>query len=209
MFPGRLRVARLGLIALLAACGAEAIPTAAEMPIEPRHPDGVVLEPPPAIPDAGDLATARGVVALREPLSDDAVKKTIHAYFIAFVKEDRTAIEKLLTEDIVELGSQGRNGKDALAAEWKARVSSLEYGRLEGSTVEDLDNIERYHYGDLGGAGRDSRPPEMRPSDLLVKVRVLEARVAGERYFGDTIIFLLRRDSADYKIAGIEERDAP
>ncbi len=179
------------------------------MPVEPRHPDGVVLEPPPAIPDASDLASARGVVALREPLSDEAVKKTVHAYFIAFVKEDRSGLEKLLTDDVVELGSQGRNGKEALWAEWKARVSSLEYGRLEGSTIEDLDNIERYRYDDLGGAGRDSRPPEMHANDLLVRVRVLEARVAGERFFGDTIIFLLRREGAEYKIAGIEERDAP
>ncbi|MEO7110244.1 MAG: hypothetical protein ABI183_07400, partial [Polyangiaceae bacterium] len=160
--PARLRVARLSLIVLLAACGAEAIPTVAEMPVEPRHPDGVVLEPSPAIPDASDLAFARGVVSLREPLSDEAVKKTVHAYFVAFVKEDRAAIERLLTADVVELGTQGRNGKEALSAEWKARVSALEYERLEGSTVEDLDNIERYRFDDLGGAGRDSRPPEMR-----------------------------------------------
>jgi hypothetical protein len=193
----------------LAACGAEAMPTAAEMPVEPRHPDGVVLEPSPAIPDAGDVASARGVVALREPLGEEAIKKTVHAYFVAFVKEDRVAIEKLMTDDVVELGTQGRNGKDTLAGEWKARVSSLEYEKLEGTTVEDLDGIERFHYDDLGGAGRDSRPPEMRPSDLLVRVHVLEARVQGERYFGDIIVFLLRRDGPEYKIAGIEERDAP
>jgi hypothetical protein len=179
------------------------------MPVEPRHPDGVVLEPSPAIPDASDLAIARGVVSLREPLSEEAVKKTVHAYFVAFVKEDHNAIEKLLTDDVVELGTQGRDGKDALTAAWKARVSALEYGRLEGSTIEDLDNIERYRFDDLGGAGRDSRPPEMRPSDLLVRVRVLEARVQGERYFGDVLVFLLRREGAEYKIAGIEERDAP
>jgi hypothetical protein len=202
-------MARLAVIFLLAACGAETIPTAAEMPAEPRHPDGVVLEPAPAIPDASDLANARGVVALREPLGDEAAKKTVHAYFVAFVHEDRNAIEKLLTDDIVELGTQGRTGKEALAAEWKARASSLEYGKLEGTTVEDLDDIQRYRYDDLGGAGRDSRPPEMRPSDILVRVRVLEARVQGERYFGDSITFLLRREGADYKIAGIEERDAP
>jgi len=185
------------------------MPTLAEMPVEPRHPDGVVLEPAPALPDASDQANPRGVVALREPLGDDAAKKVVHAYFKAFVKEDRAGIEKLVTDDVVELGTQGRNGKDALEGAWKARTSSLEYGKLEGSTVEDLDSIERYGYEDLGGAGRDPRPPEMGPSDLLVRVRVLEARFAGERYFGDSVVFLLRRDGADYKISGIEERDAP
>ncbi|MEO8877837.1 MAG: hypothetical protein ABI461_19745, partial [Polyangiaceae bacterium] len=84
------------------------------MPEGPRHPDGVVIEPAPALPDASDQATSRGVVALREPLSDDAVKKTVHAYFAAFVKEDRIAIEKLVTDDVVELGTQGRNNKAAL-----------------------------------------------------------------------------------------------
>jgi hypothetical protein len=179
------------------------------MPVEPRHPDGVVLEPAPAIPDASDFASARGVVALREPLGTEAIKKTVHAYFVSFVKEDRIAIEKLMTDDVVELGTQGRNGKEALFGEFKARASSLEYERLEGTTVEDLDGIQQFHYDDLGGAGRDSRPPEMRPSDLLVRVHVLEARVQGERYFGDVLVFLLRREGSEYKIAGIEERDAP
>lgn len=195
--------------AMTFACGGGALVTATEMPNEPRHPDGVVLEPPPAVPDAGDFAPARGVVALREPLGEGAVRDVVGGYFEAFVHEDNAAMNKLVTEDIVELGSQGRNGPDALRSAWKARTSALDYHKLEGSTVADLDSLQRYGYDDLGGPGREPRPPEMQRGDQLVKVTVLEARVGGERYFGDNVVFLLRREGARYRIAGIEEKDAP
>ncbi|MGH7281498.1 MAG: hypothetical protein ACRELY_08255 [Polyangiaceae bacterium] len=190
-------------------CGGGTLVTATELPNEPRHPDGVVLEPAPAVPDAGDFAPARGVVALREPLGESAVRDVVGGYFDAFVHEDAAAMNKLITEDIVELGTQGRNDANALRAAWKARTSALDYHKLEGSTVADLDSMQRYGFDDLGGPGREPRPPEMRAGDQLVKVNVLEARVAGERYFGDSITFLLRRDGARYRIAGIEEKDAP
>lgn len=179
------------------------------MPSEPRHPDGVVLEPPPAVPDAGDFASARGVVALREPLGESAVRDVVGGYFDAFVHEDNAAMTKLVTEDVVELGTQGRNDINVLRNAWRARTSALDYHKLEGSTVADLDSLQRYGYDDLGGPGREPRPPEMRVGDQLVKVTVLEARVGGERFFGDSVIFLLRRDGARYRIAGIEEKDAP
>lgn len=196
-------------LAAVVACGAESLPTTTELPETPRHPDGVVLEPPPAIPDASDRAAATGVVALREPLGAVAVKSAVDGYFQAFIREDRAAMERLVTDDVVELGSQGKNGKDALGAEWKARTNALDYHKLEGTTVEDLDSIETFGYDDLGGPGREPRPAEMEPGDVLVRVTVLEARVAGERFFGDTVVFLLRRDGAKYRIAGIEEKDAP
>ncbi len=196
-------------LAALVACGGGTLVTATELPNEPRHPDGVVLEPPAAVPDAGDFAPARGVVALREPLGESAVRDVVGDYFDAFVHEDTAAMNKLVTDDVVELGTQGRNDATALRNAWKARTSALDYHKLEGSTVADLDSMQRYGYGDLGGPGREPRPSEMRPGDQLVKVTVLEARVGGERYCGDNVVFLLRRDGARYRIAGIEEKDAP
>ena len=40
--------------------------TATEIPKAPRRPDGVVLEPPPALPSPADRAPASGIVALRD-----------------------------------------------------------------------------------------------------------------------------------------------
>lgn len=195
-------------LAALVACGAESLPTATALPDEPRRPDGVVLEPLPAIPDAGDQATANGVVTLRAPLGDEAVHDVVEAYFVAFVRSDGTAMERLLTEDAVDLGSSGGD-RDSLLQSWRARHAALDYKKLEGTQIADYDRIDRFHYEDLGNPSGEPRPANMQPGDLVVRVPILAARVGTERYFGDAIVLLLRRVGGTYKIAGIDEKQAP
>ncbi len=195
-------------LSVLVACGAESLPTVTELPDEPRHPDGVVLEPLPAIPDAGDRATSSGVVTLRAPLGDEAVHDIVEAYFVAFIRADRTGMERLLTEDAVELGSPSHD-RDSIFQSWRARHVALDYKKLEGTQIADYDRIERFRYEDLGNPPGEPRPANMQPGDLVVRVPILAARVGTERYFGDTIVFLLRRVGGKYKIAGLDEKQAP
>ncbi|WP_394850299.1 hypothetical protein LZC95_22930 [Pendulispora brunnea] len=183
--------------------------TAPETPSEPRRPDGVVLDPPAAIPLATDRAGARGVVALREPLGDDAMFDVVRAFVSAFQREDADALIGLLTFDAVLLDAKGTKSRSAIVDGWRARFRNLDYSKLVGTEVIDLDAIERYTAQNASSANVPARPAEMREGDVLLRIPVAAARVAGERYFGDVITMVLRREGERYRIAGLGEEDAP
>ncbi len=191
-----------------ASCGGR-VATATEMPTTPRHPDGVVVEPPPAMPPIGERAPARGVVALREPLSDEAVKEVVRTYFTLFEHEDLEGLSQLLTTDVVSLDLRARGSRSNILEQWRARMRQLDYAKLAGLEVVQLDRLEHYGFDDLEGSTSPPRPSVMRSGDTLVKVPVSAARIAGERYFGDTLILLLRREEGRFKIAGVAEDDTP
>jgi hypothetical protein len=200
---------------VVAACGGTRTPasappavTAVEIPESPpRRPDGVVVEPASAVPEASERASSNGVVALREPLGGEAVVAVVRSLFRAFAHEDRDALSALLTADAAPLvmGSSGqaRPAHGALLDQWSARLRSLNYGLLAGTEVARVDRIDRYTYGDLeGGSGAMARPEAMRPGDLLVRVPVTLPRVGAEPLFGDVVVLLLRREGDGFKIAG-------
>ncbi|MDB4998070.1 MAG: hypothetical protein JWM74_5502 [Myxococcaceae bacterium] len=192
-----------------ASCGGGGAATATEMPTTPRRPDGVVVEPPPALPPIGERAPARGVVALREPLSDEAVKEVVRSYFTLFEHEDLEGLSQLLTTDVISLDVRARGSRSNILEQWRARMRQLDYAKLAGLEVVQLDRLEHYGFDDLEGSTSPPRPSAMRAGDTLVKVPVSAARVAGERYFGDTLILLLRREEGHFKIAGVAEDDTP
>ncbi|WP_394839595.1 hypothetical protein LVJ94_22170 [Pendulispora rubella] len=199
------------LLPALAGCRSAPVTavTAPEAPPEPRRPDGVVLDPPPAIPLATDRAGARGVVALREPLGDDAMFDVVRAFVSAFQREDADALIGLLTFDAVLLDAKGTKSRSAIVDGWRARFRNLDYSKLVGTEVVDLDSIERYTAQNAAGANVPARPAEMREGDVLLRIPVAAARVAGERYFGDVITMMLRREGERYRIAALGEEDAP
>ncbi len=171
------------------------------MPTTPRHPDGVALEPPPAMPAPSDRAEARGVVALREPLADKDVEDVVRAYIRAFEREDDQALIQLLAADATSLGRQG-SSRQQLIEIWRTKMKSFEYQRLAGLEVARVSQIERHTYETLGGPGAPARPSEMRPGDLYIRVPIAIARVGSEQLFGDTLVLLLRREDGRLKIAG-------
>jgi hypothetical protein len=176
----------------------------------PRRPDGVVVEPPPAVPEATEHATSSGVVALREPLGGEAVLAVVRAMFRAFAHEDRDALSALLTADAAPLAmgaasaqGPGRGVHGALLDQWSARLRSLDYGLLAGTEVARVDRIDTYTYADLEGtSGGMARPEAMRSGDLLVRVPVALPRVGAEPLFGDVVVLLLRREGDGFRIAG-------
>ena len=178
----------------------------------------MVLDPPPAVPLATDRAVARGVVALREPLGEDALFDVVRAYTAAFQREDVDGLIQLLTYDAVALDAKGSRSRSTIVDGWRARFRNLDYAKLSGMEIVDVDAIERYAVQDLGGPNAPSRPAEMREGDVLLRIPVAAARIAGERYFGDVIVMLLRRDAPSaegsatkqhYRIAALSEEDAP
>lgn len=178
------------------------------MPSAPRRPDGVALEPPPAVPPAVDRAEATGVVALREPLADKDVEEIVRAYLRAFEREDDQALAQLLTQDAVSLGRPGSTRQQLLEI-WRTKLKSFEYQRLAGLEVARLSEIERHTYETLGTPGSRPRPPEMRPGDLYIRVPIATPRIGSEQLFGDVLVLLLRREDGRLKIAGQADENGP
>jgi hypothetical protein len=186
---------------LLGGCGGgSSLETATEMPKSPRRPDGVVVERRAALPTPTDRASASGVVALREPLADRDVEDVVRAYIRAFEREDDRALAELLAADAVPLGRSGT--RMHLIEIWRAKMKSFEYQKLAGLEVARISQIEKHTYDTLGTPGMPSRPPEMRPGDLYVRVPIATPRVGQEQLFGDILVLLLRREGGQLKIAG-------
>jgi hypothetical protein len=199
----------LALVTAVAACApAEPPATAVAIPDAPRRPDGVVVEPRPALPPPQEHAAARGVVALKEPLGGEAVVDVVRALIRAFEREDVDAMAALVTDDAVLLGPP-RTTRGTLLDQWRARVKALDYGRLAGAEVARIDAIERWSFADLDAPGAPDRPAEMRPGDVLVRVPITTPRAGSEQLFGDVVIVLLRREGRAFKIAGFGEENGP
>jgi hypothetical protein len=190
-------------LGLLAGCSGVGLETATAMPAAPRRPDGVVLEPRPAMPPVVDRASAVGVVALREPLAEKDVEELVRAYLRGFEREDVSILEPLLAREATPLGRAG--GRQQLLDLWRNRMKSFEYQKLAGLEVARISQIERQTYEAFGGA----RPSEMRPGDLYVRVPIATPRVGAEQLFGDVLVFLLRREDGRLKIAGQADESGP
>ena len=189
-----------------------AVPTVTELPDASRHPDGILLETPPAIPSTSLRAEARGVVALREPLGAEAVRDVVMTIVRAFVREDIGALDATLTVDAVSLddGARGgRTGSRALLIErWRQRMQQLEYSRLQGIEVVRPEKIQHFEYDELGGLDEPTRPQEMKPGDVFARVPIEVSRIGPDKFFGDTWLLVLRRsDATHYKVAAFGEVD--
>jgi hypothetical protein len=189
-----------------AAAGGGPTMTESDGGVPPRRPDGVVLEPPPALPSPAGTAEARGVVALREPYSDAAVVHLVEALLDAWQRESLDALLALLTPDAEGLDTHA-HGRSALADAWRQRMQAHEYGRLSGRELVRPERIRHWAYEDLGGKGAPARPTEMKAGDLYVRAPLEVTHAAGERLFSDVIVLILRPDQNKLRIAAYGESD--
>jgi hypothetical protein len=210
---GRLPLA-LVACTLASGCGGASLQTALEVKDETRHPDGVVVEPAPAIPPAEEHASAQdGVVALRQPISDEQIGEMVHKYIRVFTRGDGTQFDDLLDPGAVLFGDNGRSaGRATLLQSLRIRQQqhAQEYRKL-GDDVARLDRMERWSSDDLGPFTDPPRPAEMQKGDVFVRVPLNpHLSVAGDPLFRNTLIMLLRR-GADHvlRIAGLAETDSP
>ncbi len=192
----RLATPALAFVALAACAAREPAVTAVELPEVPRRPDGVVLEPPAAVPSSQDRAPARGVVALREPLGGEAVVTLVRAWL--------RAIETRREDDLLALATD--EARSAIADRWRTRLKNMNYPALGGVEIARIDAIERFAYGDLEPS---QRPGEMREGDLLVRVPIATTHVGSEQLFGDAMLLVLRRQGSTYRVAAYAEENGP
>lgn len=207
----RCRVAAGGVPALLLTAACASSPPALQAPSAsaeppPRRPDAVVVEPPPAMPVPASHAEAHGVVALREPLSSDAVVDVVRALLDAWQRESLDALGALLAADAGPIDARAR-GRAALVESWRQRMRQHPFRRLEGLQLVRPERIEHYAYDELGGPDAPLRPSSMREGEVYVRAPLEVTQVAGEKYFDDFIILLLRREEGGYKIVAYGETD--
>jgi hypothetical protein len=203
------RAAFVGGFAALAGCGGGS-PAIAQAPSSssaeppPRRPDGVVVEPPAAMPAPAARAEARGVVALREPLSNDAVREVVLAIVGAWQHESIDDLLALLTSDAGPIEARAR-GRGALQESWRQRMRAHEFHRLEGLELVRPENIEHFDWEELDAPGAPARPPQMQPDEVYVRVPLEVTQIAGEKFFEDFLVLVLRREGGKYRVAGYGE----
>lgn len=200
------------LALLAAACGTTAprgpsFATLTELPEEPRRPDGVVVDPTPELPAAAEAADeGGGIVALKPPLPDRAARAVVAAFMRAIVNENIEALSDIVASDAT-VAARGRTGAPSLIDHWRARMRHFRYRTLAGEVLYQEADVELYRYEDLETPlpGRPLRPPDMIPTDVLLRVPILVVRAGSERVFGDDILFHLRRDKGRYVIRQLVE----
>jgi hypothetical protein len=205
MAGGALAIAGAAFLFAFACGGSRPMVSALELPDAGRSPDGVLIEPPAALPPAVIRAEARGVVALREPVGDEAIREVVRALVAGFEHEDLEALKALLTPDAVLIGARGSHL--SVADSWMRRLRTLDYTSMSGVEVVRLERIQRFDFDDLGTGDAPTRPPEMKPGDVLIRVPIETPMISGEKLFGDAWIVLLRRDAGRFRVAGYSEDD--
>ncbi len=196
----------------VSACGGSSVSTALEVPSASRKPDGVVLEPSPALPATEERGEAQaGVLALRQPVGDEQIVDVVRGYIRAFVKRDTEGFIALLDADAVNL--ENRQARSALITDFtrRAQQHQADFQKLEGVEVARLDHMERYAAEDLGPHTDPPRPPMMRSGDVYARVPFNPTQASnGDPLFHNLLVLLLRR-APDHKlhIVAVAELDTP
>jgi hypothetical protein len=170
----------------------------------PRRPDAVVVEPPAALPVAASHAEARGVVALREPLSGDALRDTVMQVAEAWQQGSIEALVALLTSDAGAIDARSR-GRGPLIEGWRQRLRGHEYTRLAGVELVRPERIERWSWDELGSSDTPPRPADMRADEVYVRAPFEVTRLANEKVFDDVMVLLLRLEDGRYKVSAYGE----
>lgn len=206
------RLLALTLASGLLACGASSRPPS--YPTTDRHeearrlPDGVALDPlsAPTPPTSRGESPSPGPVALRPPLPIEAAVGVLRRSLEAITQQDMAALQPLLAPRGAWLNPQS-NTSAPLATHFRERIRRLDYGQLTGIPLIREADAEVYTADDLAGAppGRPPRPQEMKPEDVLLKVRILTPRLGADRLFGDELLVLLRPEQGSYQILRWQE----
>ena len=198
-----------GALLLFAAAGCGPVgpavfPTGEDGPRAPRRPDGVVIDPESAPPAARDRAAADdGMVTLRSPLGPEVAVQTVSELFHRIVARNMDNLSELFTLNAQPIsGIPGGYGVPDKAWDWwSQRSKRLDYTKLSGEVLFREADIEVFR------ADSDAAPPHpsiraeaLDDTDVILRVTMLAGTNGLDRFFGDTIVFWLRRDGDTYKI---------
>ncbi len=200
-------------LALLAIAGCSArerpmiFPTAAPADeAAKRHPPGVSVDPPAALPEASAGANAdRGIVVLVSPRDAEAARDVVREFFRTAVGQSKEELLALFAVDArVVTGHRAR--PENAGQFWQQRLEQLDYGVLAGRPVFRESELETYRAEDLSELRQRRRlRVSMSPDQVLIRVPIAEARVGRVRLFGDEILFLLQPAPTGYKITTMHE----
>jgi hypothetical protein len=197
----------------LSACHARPLTTVTELPKTPRQPDGVAMDPQPALPAPVERAPAAGVVSLRAPVGEAAILALVEQLLSAFRSHDATVLDAVLSRSVRLLDTHGSGTPSVVRDELSRRVVGF---KNAGVSQVHVDAIDRFTYADLGQPGTLPRPAEMRVGDVLVRVHLAMPHPGGERLLGDVIVLLIRAEAdpdapgekPSLRIAGFDEPEA-
>jgi hypothetical protein len=209
----RSKISEIALLLTCAACGGAGLDTQLELKDATRKPDGVLVEPAPAIPNAEEHgSTQSGVVALRQPIGAEQIGELVLKYVGAFAADDVNAFSELFENDAVLFGDNGRSApRVTIIQNFQQREQQhrAEFARVHD--VARLDRMVQWTSDDLGPHTDPPRPAEMRAGDVYARVPLQSPlSQAGDPLYRNTLVLLVRR-SADHtlKIAGVAETDTP
>jgi hypothetical protein len=204
------RLSRFGSSLLLlaaAGCGAggpAVFPTGEDGP-RLRRPDGVVIDPESAPPAPRDRASADdGMLTLRAPLGPEVVVETVRELFRRVVARNMESLSELFTQSAQPIsGVPGGYGVPERAWDWWIQRSRrLDYTKLSGEVLFREADIEIFRAADVVDTPPHPaiRTDALDDADVILRVTMLAGVSGTDRYFGDTIVFWLRRDGDTYKI---------
>jgi hypothetical protein len=206
-------------LAAAAGCGAApstepalaVVPRGSAAIAPPRSPEGVVLEVAAPMPAPVASSDARGVIVLAEPAPDEAVRDVLFAYLEALRHRDVDAIRQLLSPSAVRIdGARGHQGdREAMISLVQQWMRSRDFTKLAPAELVVPERIERYGALDLAAA-KQTKPEDMAPSDLFVRLSIPPARPNADKPFDDDdLVFLLRPEAGKLHIVTVNEEPAP
>lgn len=197
----------------LVGCGGANLETQLDLKDATRKPDGVLVEPPPAMPAPEERGTTQaGVLALRQPIGDEQIAEVVKKYVHAFAENDRNGFAELFESDAVMFADNGRStARATITQNFDERIRTHRGEYRQYPDVARLDRIMQWSSEDLGPHTDPPRPSEMKPGDVYARIPVQSPlSQAGDPLYKNTLVLLLRR-SADrqLRIAGVAETDSP
>ena len=175
----------------------------------PRHPDAIVIESLSALPSPSTRAEARGVVTLRPALDAGAIDALVERWLAAWEHESLDGLAALLTDDAQPLDGSG-HGRAGLLEAFRQRFQAHDYTRIAGQPVMRSERIEQWEYDELDAGNAPSLAAfAVHAGETLVRVPIGVTHEAGDKLFGDALVFVVGREDGKLAVTAYGEVDDP
>lgn len=167
------------------------------------------MEVAPSLPianAAARLASGSSVLALSEPIPDEAVRDVLFSFFEGLRRRDADATRLLFSDSAVRIDkSRGHEGDReamlSLVAQWMRQRDAT---KIVPSEIVVPERIDRYDANELAASGQ-RKPEDMAPFDLLIRLAAPPPRPSGEKLFEDSMLFVLRPEGGRVRIVTVSE----
>lgn len=170
------------LLTLATACASTPrFATLARPPAEPRRAPGVALD----LRFAAPTATEPRALVLTPPVDAREARRTVELFLDAVVREDVTAVTRLLAPGAVQ--QLGTNGETRSAADyWQRRLARLDYGAVRGEALYRPEHVRVVRANGEGAPG-----PKLEPRELAITLPLVTTHAGKVRLFGPELTFVV------------------